>query len=49
MCASPSDVSSRFLVCADFLLKREGRVDLDEARRQAARDRTFAGPRGAPQ
>jgi len=30
------------------VLKQEGRLDLEEARRQAARQRVFAGPRGAP-
>jgi hypothetical protein len=30
------------------LLKKEGRVDLDEARRQAARERAFGNVRGAP-
>jgi len=29
-------------------LKQEGRLDLDEARRQAARDRVFSDVRGAP-
>lgn len=30
------------------ILKQEGRLDLDEARRQAARDRVFSDVRGAP-
>jgi hypothetical protein len=48
-CASPLMFPRDSSYAPISLLKREGRVDLDEARRQAARDRTFAGPRGAPQ
>lgn len=48
-CASPLMFPRDSSYAPISLLKREGRVDVDEARRQAARDRTFAGPRGAPQ
>jgi hypothetical protein len=49
LCASPLMFPRESGYARTSLLKREGRVDLDEARRQAARERVFAGPRGAPQ
>jgi hypothetical protein len=49
-CASPLMFPRDSGYARISLLKREGRVDLDEARRQAARERVFGGPgpRGAP-
>jgi hypothetical protein len=48
MCSSPLMFPRESGYPRISLLKKEGRVDLDEARRQVARKRVFAGPRGAP-
>lgn len=48
LCKSPLMFPKEKGYAAVRTLKQEGRVDLDEARRQAARDRVFADVRGAP-
>ena len=48
LCDSPLMFPKESGYAAIRTLKQEGRLDLDEARRQAARDRVFADVRGAP-
>jgi hypothetical protein len=49
LCRSPLMFPKECGYAAVKTLKQEGRVDLDDARRQASRDRVFGDVRGAPE